>query len=779
MKQFTIRSPILNLLLVFVVGIYSAEAYAETAGALQWEITADKLTRYEDPPSIIAEGNVVLEKREPITRQVKEESSDWSDLLGAPSEGEPAEAQEQDKETTVTTTKILTTIKGDWMVYDVDLGRVKARGNLLINIGPDQLAAETGVVDLNEETGTFEEAIIIREYKDMHIQGKVIEKTGDLTYHIEDGWIITCKLKGNETPPWSFAAADATVTDGGYAFLKHATFRIKGVPVLYTPYMILPAKRQRQTGFLFPSMSYADRDGFGVELPFFLNLSPSSDLTLYPYFMEERGLMFGGQFRYMVGRNNKGMVMANYLSDELSDPSQTEYYAETGYQHTNQSRYWVRTKADQDFGLWTSRLDIDLVSDADYLREFGTGQTGYDSSTAYFQEMFGRGFENETSAFRTNSFKILRSFDNGSSLEGDIVIVDDSQQLASEPSKLWKLPNLDYTGLVPLYDGSSIDFSWDAQYVNYYREEGVGAHRLDFHPQISTSLPVSQFLETTVTAGIRDTLYAIQVNGDTDESDNGAGELVTFEDGDTANRLLADFELEVGTTMIGEFDSFMGSTTAWTHTLRPFISYEFVSDADQDELPFLDSTDAINEKSVIYYGVDNYFSVLGGQSGASRERDFGFFKVYQGYSLLEEDSDKPFTAVSAELGYYPFPNVRLEYDTAIDMYDDGFYKHTVEASIRSNRGDSFAATYKKDDTSDTDSISADALIVLPYHFLFGYELDRSIVDEKTVEENIRLVYQPACWSVEFLSQRTPDDQTYLVVFRLANIGTPFGVHLFD
>ncbi len=772
-KQFTTRSPILNLILTLLICLYSAEAYAESADALQWEITADKLTRYEDPPSIIAEGNVVLEKREEVTREVKTKSSGWADLLGE----EAAVAEDQEEKKTVTTQKVLTTIKADWMVYDVDLGRVKARGNVLIDIGPDQLAAESGVVNLNEETGTFDGATIVREYKDMHIQGKVIEKTGDLTYHIEDGWIITCKLKDDETPPWSFAAADTKITDGGYAFLKHATFRIKGVPVLYTPYMILPAKRQRQTGFLFPSMSYSDRDGFGVELPFFINLSPSSDLTLYPYFMAERGVMLGAEFRYVVDTNDKGMIMGNYLSDELSDPSETEYYTETGYVHTNQSRYWVRAKADQDIGEWISRLDIDLVSDQEYLREFDSGNTGFDTSYDRFQEIFGRSFENDTDFYRTNSLKMLRSFDNGTSFQGDIVIIDDITQAEASPTQLWKLPSMTYTGLIPLYEGSNIDFTWDADYVNYYREEGVGAHRFDLHPQLSTSLPVSQYLETTVTAGIRDTFYGMQVNGDTTENRNGEGETIDFEDGDTENRLLADFNAEIGTTMIGEFDTFMGNSTEWTHTFRPYVEYNFISDADQDEIPYLDTTDTIADDSTIYYGVDNYFNIFSEQNGRVTERYYGYFKIYQGYSLLSEDEDTPLTPIYIDLGYYPISRVSLKYKTRADVYGDGFYWHSLEANLRSNRGDYLSATYKFNDASDTESISGDAWLVLPYNFFFRYELSHSLADDLTVEENFRVIYQPSCWSVEFLSNKSEDDHKYLVVFRLANIGNPFGIHM--
>ncbi|CAK8715715.1 hypothetical protein GMJAKD_04855 [Candidatus Electrothrix aarhusensis] len=57
---------------------------AEAVRAMQWEITADKLTKFEDPASVIAEGNVILRKMENITGVAKKKkvTKDWGDLLG-------------------------------------------------------------------------------------------------------------------------------------------------------------------------------------------------------------------------------------------------------------------------------------------------------------------------------------------------------------------------------------------------------------------------------------------------------------------------------------------------------------------------------------------------------------------------------------------------------------------------------------------------------------------------------------------------------------------------
>lgn len=737
------------------------DAGAEAVMAQQWEITADKLTRYEAPPTVVAEGNVILEKSESVTKKKKgEKKTDWNDLL------EEGPSQVVQEEQTVTATQVITTIKADWMVYDMDMGTVKARGDVLIDVGPDQLAAEEGVVNLNRETGTFTNATIIRRYKDMHFEGRVIEKTGDLTYHIEDGWLITCKLKDGETPPWSFGASEADITDNGYAFLKHAVFRVKNVPILYSPIMILPAKRTRQTGFLFPAISGSDRDGFGMEFPFFINLSPNSDITLYPQYMSERGFMGGLELRYVLDQDSKGGFMANFLNDDLSDinnPDNADYYQDGNYTHTNQDRYWIRGKADQDISQWTTRLDLDIASDRDYLTEFNSGLTGFTMTNDRFFEVFGRGFQDRTIDERRNTLRALRSWDNGMSLQANLLGINDLRQAKNSPTPLWKLPEVNFNGLLPVYN-TGIDFSWNADYVYYWREEGVAANRIDLFPRITMAVPLSSYLETTLAAGIRDTFYSIQSNDDPD-----------WQDRDSENRFLGDIRAEIGTTMIRDFSISAGSATGFSHTFRPYVNYHYIPDVDQDDLPQFDTVDEVGDQNLINYGIDNFFSLRGRKSDRKYERDYGYIKIMQGYDLRSSESDSPLTPVNMRLAYYPLNNLRLIYRTDIDVYGDGFVKHTVEGDYRNSRGDLFSTDYRYDKYTDVNSIKAAVQVGLFYYLSAGYSIERSIEDSKTAEEKFTLIYQPSCWSVELASDYTPGNQKFTIMFRLANIGSPLGM----
>ena len=770
-------SPILACVVLSLIGLFlfPHSVRAASVEARQWEMTADKLTRIENPPTIIAEGNVVLEKKEPVATAPKPKPSHWSGLLADESPEEPRSPAAQP----ATELKTVTTVKADWVSYDLTRGLMTAKGHLLIDIGTDQLTADSGTLDLEQATGSFDNATVIRQNKDLHFEGTVIEKTGALTYHIEDGWVVTCKLQPGETPPWSFAASDVELTDGGYAFLTHATFRIKDVPVLYTPVMLLPAKRTRQTGLLFPSFSFSDRDGFSLETPLFINLSPSADLTLYPRYIANRGMLGGAEFRYVLDENSKGMLMGDFLDDKLSDPSEVDYYKDGQFTHTNASRYWIRGKADQNIGAWTTRLDLDIASDLDYLREFNTGSTGFSATQDKFFEAFGRGFIDKTNKYRENNLITLRSWENGTSLLGEVLAVNDiSEQVytADNPSRAWNLPSLTYSGLVPIASTGGPDLLWDANYTNFWRDKGVGAQRIDLLPTVSAGVPLTPYLEAAVSGGVRTTSYMIDGNGASD-----------WENNDSENRFLSRLGGEISTALMRDFALSAGEINAVSHTLRPFVSYSHVSIPDKKILPQFDTIDKLEEENAIYYGINNFFAISGDHNGREFERDYAFFKVKQGFDLRSEMSDAPLTPVIAETGFYPLAQMRLKYTTNIDVYGDGAFLHSLDGDYYSDRGDRFSLDYRYNErpadyrynegTDIVNSVRGSFWYLLPYNFAAGYSLERAIEQSETIEEIVRLRFNQPCWSVELSSNSTPGDQTFMITFRLANIGNPLGFDL--
>jgi len=461
---------------------------------------------------------------------------------------------------------------------------------------------------------------------------------------------------------------------------------------------------------------------------------------------------------------SKGAFMANYLNDSLSDPSETDYYNNGNYTHTKKDRYWLRGKIDQNIHDWTTRLDLDIVSDRDYLTEFTSGITGFTMSHNRFLEIFGRGFQNKTADQRLNNLCILRSWKN-MSLRGELLGINDVRIINSNPTPLWKLPSLNFTGLLPV-SGTLINFGWDADYVNYWRENGVGAHRFDLFPRLSMPLPLGDYIEATVDAGIRDTAYLIQKYGDSNW--NGSN---------SENRFLVDLSTEIGTTLARDFNVNMDSVYVWSHTVRPYVRYHYIPNVNQDDLPRFDNVDTIGDQNLVTYGIDNFFEIFGRKNNREYSRQYGYFKIRQGYDLRSHESATPLTPVNVEMGCLPLRNFRLVYKTNIDVYGDGVTYTNFEGSYSDSRGDILSANYLDRKLENRSSIRANARINLLYHLAVKYRLERSIEDSKTVEESIALVYQQPCWSVELSSNYTPGNQKIMLTFNLANIGNPLGIDM--
>ncbi|MDR0477915.1 MAG: LPS assembly protein LptD [Desulfobulbaceae bacterium] len=780
------RPKIFSLAILLAVLLCPQALFAAKTATEEWNITADKLTRLEHPRRIIGEGDVILEKREPQPppgpSPAQKAKEMWTDVLGAPAKEKIAAAPEKAAAEAQPAMRVTTVIKADWISYNVERKYIEAKGNISIVSGGDTLKASSGTVSLESETGTFTNAIITTEGKSTHLEGKTVTRTGYNTYHIEQGWVITCKLKDGETPPWSLSTSSANIEKGGYAKLKNARFNVGGVPIFYTPYMVVPVKDTRQTGLLFPEWSYSSNSGFGANLPLFINLSHSADITLFPEYMTQRGFKPGLEFRYAMSDTDKGVFFGQFLNDRLSDPSQTEYYRDSGYTHTNAQRYWLYGKADAVVGNnWQLRLDLDIASDRDYLDEFNGGYTGYDSTESRMRAMFGRGFDGATSFYRDNTLVASKYWQGTSltaSLEGENDLLQNRPAGAATP--LWKLPSITYRGAQPLYS-TGMSLNWNANYVNYWRQDGIGANRLDLHPSISMPVPLSRYLESNMEVGVRDTYYQAQEYGN-----------ATWDNNNSQNRLLGDAQFEVATTLTREFATASFGGAALEHQIRPYVRYNYLPDVNQNSLPALDAIDRIKQQSLITYGIDNFFNTTG--TGTS-SREYATFRLFQSYSLLSEDSDRPFYAVGSRATWTPIPRTSFEYDAYYDIYAHTFSSYSLAGTYTTQRGDMFTIDYSYYDTTTDDfkrrlsyldeystlttgtieQINAMVRAHITDRWIAKFEVDHSIASNTTQALDIGLIYQAPCWSVAVESRRTEADTSFLVVFSLANITSSSGL----
>lgn len=75
---------------------------------------------------------------------------------------------------------------------------------------------------------------------------------------------------------------------------RNGVLYFKGMPLLYSPYLTFPLRKERKSGFLLPTYGMTTRGGVDLSVPYYLNLAPNYDATLTPRFMAKRGAMLGG-----------------------------------------------------------------------------------------------------------------------------------------------------------------------------------------------------------------------------------------------------------------------------------------------------------------------------------------------------------------------------------------------------------------------------------------------------------------------------------------------------
>lgn len=714
-------------------------AQAQELDSTPWEISADRLSHTRTPEKIVAEGNVVLQQ-------------DTSNAAAA---------------------KDSLRIRADRIEYFPASRSAKATGNLRVRAGQDSITAEDGEVSLPEQTGIFNQAVLFHAENNMYLSGTVMRKTGLQTYHLEDGWVTTCPIDGDNPPTWSITTRDTRITDEGYAIIRDASFRIKKTKLLWSPYLVLPARTARQTGFLFPEVSQSERNGSGLLAPFFINLSPSYDMTLFPGYYTERGVTGGIEFRYMADNRSIGMFSATYLNDTTIDTAGNDYKSD-GYLRADEHRWWVRGKIDHYFdNRIIARADIDLLSDRDYLQEFYKDLNGFAKNNKEYVDMFNRGFQAETITTRENSAQLSKNWET-TNLFGELRLIDDTgKNIADMDSPAWSLPRLSLSSILPVYE-TPLDLSWQSEYSYFWRESGQRGQRLDLLPRLHIPMTMTSWLESAASAGIRETLYL---------TDNTTG--TTKDNWDS--RTLAVADITAATTLLRDFTL---PHNLFRHLFRPEIGYHYISSVNQSDLPLFDYNDRIAAENWFSLDLVNYFfhSTPENQS-SSGFREWGFVKLGQAYDL--DATSHRLSDIFIELGVQPLPGMNLRYDTVISVHGQGIPHYNLEASYRNDSGTVFTVDYRYkrhsalqapffystslDDSIHEFNISLQKRITDTITVQFNQS--QSLSSDQVVDSTLRLLYQPGCWSLEVGASRTADDSRAMLIFSLTGIGKALEIGL--
>jgi len=174
-------------------------------------------------------------------------------------------------------------------------------------------------------------------------------------YEVLQNAVMTTCPEGNEDV--TLSAKELQLDHAtGIGTAKNMTVRLKNVPIFYFPSVSFPINDERKTGFLFPSIGEEKESGVILEIPYYINIAPQMDATVTPRILTERGVQVYSEFRY-IAKDTEGAVKAEYL------PSDNVF--------NNEDRYAFGFDHRQTFAKnWRAEVDLQDVSDTEYLRDF-------------------------------------------------------------------------------------------------------------------------------------------------------------------------------------------------------------------------------------------------------------------------------------------------------------------------------------------------------------------------------------------------------------------------
>ena len=187
-----------------------------------------------------------------------------------------------------------------------------------------------------------------------------------------------CDDNGNEkTPTWRIKSLRVTRDrERKVVRFHHAFLEIKGVPIVYVPFLQAPDPSvERQSGFLPPDVGASSRLGFNFELPYYLAISNHQDATFFPKYTANDGVLWQGEWRK---RGEKGY---HVLSGGVIDFDNSQLTENTGIPLSEDDvpgiRWHYFGRGYRDFGSkWRASYDVERVSDDTYLRRYDVERRG-------------------------------------------------------------------------------------------------------------------------------------------------------------------------------------------------------------------------------------------------------------------------------------------------------------------------------------------------------------------------------------------------------------------
>ena len=687
-------------------------------------------------------------------------------------------------------------LSADFVRFDHKNMMAYAEGNVVLTDGDDILRGASMDIDLENQIGSIEDGYLFLKENNYHLTGNVIKKVGAKTYTIDEATMTSCD---GDKPDWKITGKKVKIKENGEGRAWHAAVWARKMPVLYTPYFYYPARKDRQTGLLLPEGGISDRWGANYSQPFFWAIDDSSDATFYGHYMKDRGFRPGAEYRYHLDEWSKGTWMVDGLFDrEVDDGTGTssEDWGFTDGDRTilrkNEERYWLRGSHQQKMP-WDvrGRLDVDIVSDQDYTREFKNGPMSWKQSKNYFEDVFGTDLDDFNDPVRTNLLNFNKSWPSYSLNAKLLYNLDSTIRNSGLPDEtLQQLPLVEFNGVKQRIGTSSFLYNLNTEYVYYWSKDAKRGQRVDLWPRVYMPLAVKPYFTIEPSIGLRETLWYL------DKKEFGP------EDKKFYNRELFDTGITLSSDIFNVFHLEGETLKAVKHTIRPEVTHAYIPKVDQQDLPSFDGIDRISNTNLVTYSLTNTLTSKSRKAGSfeiSRRvdqtqagiidspadhayNDFLRFKLQQTYDIneaRENNPEKPFSPILAELDVFPGKYFALDADALWSVYDLKVLSHNMATNIWNLRGDKLSLEYRYTKNSDeialnqSHSLYGALTVKVTDRLRVNGNYEYNFLEDVQVEAGFGLFYTAQCWSFNGQIRQTTgvnDDKKYDFEFKINLFG---------
>ena len=659
-------------------------------------------------------------------------------------------------------------ITADFIEYDQISEELFAKGQITITTPDLELKGSELEMSLAENTGSIANGSFVANInkniptkfnKELRGTATKIFLEGEDKKKLENAKVTTCDAGQNE---W-FITSDETIIDqsSGNIKAKHATLTLKGVPIMYSPYVDFSTTSQRKSGWLLPTAGSTTTSGFETSIPYYFNLSPTHDATLTSRYMEKRGLQFDGEFRYL-SKNYKGTSEIQYLNKDRDADIDNRYLLDIKHQH--------------NFGNgFSGTVEYEKVKSND---------------NNYFADMSTSIAVTSQVSLRQTAHLDYEKTDDSSDIKGSLKVQEFQNLTSASPYELKPSFNLSYKknwedkADQSLFLQTGADFSYDQFDTgnNAAKNIATGA-RIASTPSVSFPMEASfGFLKPKLIANLRH---------------------FDLDDASTSQKSLAipTVSLDSGLYLDRPFKL---SGYNFTQTLEPRIFYTYTPYEDQSDIPYFDTS--LNELNTTTIFQENQFS------GKDRVMDTNAITTAlttrviddSGYDwmlltmgqrfylsdrkVLEEDryanssykGDKSDFLVGAQANLTKSLKITSDYE--YNFSEDTTNKFTAAARFRPEPGKVLNASYRmvlnpssgKYDVKQY-LLSGQWPLSSGWSALASYNYD--IYERQDIESMVGAEYDAGCWSAQMMFHRLQlatsetSTDTFFLMLEIGDLGS--------